>query len=312
MDRELWEAIRDVDPIQATVDNWNEFFRSIMTNEATRTPFGDDLLQALKEHCEAMNLLDTGACNSYKEIVNSPFSPTVLHTVADTEDVMERPLATHPTGFQKYNAATIAGAVCAMFSPADASRRVRACFADKIRETPSFIEERTSDNAIAQTASSMAKLLEVMKRKLGDEKLNSAYMMLMGALSQHNTESDTMRFDVHQLTTATVMLRRVINAPEFRDLLRLVRIASLSALDCADLVQQFGSEIKTSILSIFCVVIDNTAKGMSFLAMTVGCMLYRHVENIEIGIDVMIDVMAMLRKLVRATRRKLSRRFGSF
>ncbi|CAK4081766.1 unnamed protein product [Aphanomyces euteiches] len=305
MNRALWEAIRDVDEVQVIAANWAEFFRFTMVNESSMTPFGEDLLEALRAHCSAMNDLDAAAYNGYVEIVNSRVSElncglnharTLLNVAAGINIVQAGPSVLAAFNFWSPVGLVASGIGIGATVPATVCKslgeKALSSTADMIRDSPRVIQERGSENAIAKTASSMTKLLEIMKQNLGEEKLNHAYMMLMGALSRLLGDNDTALFDVDKLYQAIAQLVQITNAPEFPQLLRLVRDASLSALDCADLVRQFGSAMKTSILRV---AIDYTAKGMSSLAMVVGCMLRPYFEGIEKGIGVMIDVMATFR-----------------
>ncbi|CAK4201867.1 unnamed protein product [Aphanomyces euteiches] len=298
--RELWQSVQGVTRAQAAAGIWAGFFLSMFDGQGRLNPFGEALMDALQQHCSAMNRLNTEACDRYKEIVNS----RVSELTSDLEGAQRLLKAsaglniaqTLPTGIAAFNFSNPVGWVAGIIGLGatvsaetckSAGENAMTSLADKIRNTPRFIEEQASDNAVAQTAASMATVLELVKRKIGVDMLNSAYMMLMGTLSRHDTASNPVHFDDQAVGGALGMLHEVTNAPEFPNLLRLVGEASVSKLNCADLVQQFGSAMKTSISSIY-----KMPPRISSLAMIVGCALGSQIENIAQGVGVMLEVMA--------------------
>ncbi|KAH9104698.1 hypothetical protein LEN26_014928 [Aphanomyces euteiches] len=272
-----------------------------MVNESTMSTFGNDLLDALRVHCSALNGLDTDSLDNYMKIVDSRVAElnsgltharTLFQAGAGLNIAQTGPAIVAATNF--YNpagwvasglalGASVSATVCKTLGEKALSKT-----ADMIRDSPRFIEESASSNAIAQTSLSMAKLLLILKQKLGDEKLNHAYTMLMGSLMVSSGDNDAMLFDVDDFDGAMCRIVNLASSPEFPRLLRLVRDASLSALSATDLVQRYEPAMRDTILKL---VVDQTTKGMSGLALFVGCSLRSASFSPDKGMNLFMKVM---------------------
>ncbi|KAG9401252.1 hypothetical protein AC1031_010010 [Aphanomyces cochlioides] len=69
--RAFWEAIQIAYEFQVSVDEWEELFQSVGLREGSLSSFGYDLVDALRNHCLA---LDADSLEIYKTTVHTRVS----------------------------------------------------------------------------------------------------------------------------------------------------------------------------------------------------------------------------------------------
>uniref|UniRef100_K3WMS8 Uncharacterized protein n=1 Tax=Globisporangium ultimum (strain ATCC 200006 / CBS 805.95 / DAOM BR144) TaxID=431595 RepID=K3WMS8_GLOUD len=294
----VWDAIENVDDVPVLAANWAEFFRAMCNERGGYTKFGEEVMATLTAHCDAMNALDGRSMDEYMCAVDDRMSELSKH-LAHCRCLLEA-----SAGLNVANAAPtvvaatnfwnpvgwIAGAVSVSALSASIGCKVSGesaleKMAAMIQESPLVIEERTSENAITRTASTMLPLSQLIKRKFGEEKAKAAYFVLLGALMAY---SEAKMFDLDKIPQVVAVLINVSSSNEFSTLLQYVRDASQSRLTPNDAAEQFGAKMRASTTRLVGAITD---QSFSALTIAAGCVLKPICKNLDKGLEVLLLAM---------------------